>query len=84
MRQYVLQGSQMTAFITMDPTHAPPPPQTIQMAVVVVATVPIFDRLPVFAALFHVRGLVRCDQRLSPAARRRGSDDQLGRQLNPL
>jgi ABC-type glycerol-3-phosphate transport system permease component len=57
LRQYVLQGSQMTAFITMDPTHAPPPPQTIQMAVVVVATVPILIVYP-FLQRYFTRGVL--------------------------
>jgi putative aldouronate transport system permease protein len=57
LRQYVLQGSQLTAFITMDPTQAPPPPQTIQMAVVVVATVPILIVYP-FLQRYFTRGVL--------------------------
>ena len=57
LRQYVLQGSSLTAFVTLDPTQAPPPPQTIQMAVVVVATVPILIVYP-FLQRYFTRGVL--------------------------
>jgi ABC-type glycerol-3-phosphate transport system permease component len=51
LRQYVLQGSVLA--LTPDPNQHPPTAQTIQMAVVVIVTVPILDRLSVLAALLH-------------------------------
>ncbi len=41
LRQYVLQGSALASAVDLDPNQPPPPAQTIQMAVVVIATVPI-------------------------------------------
>jgi len=57
LRQYVLQGSSLAAFITPDPSQAPPPPQTVQMAVVVVATVPILIVYP-FLQRYFTQGVL--------------------------
>ncbi|MBV9326594.1 MAG: carbohydrate ABC transporter permease [Chloroflexi bacterium] len=57
LRQYVLQGSSLAAFITPDPNQAPPPPQTVQMAVVVVATLPILIVYP-FLQRYFTQGVL--------------------------
>jgi putative aldouronate transport system permease protein len=56
LRQYVLQGSLATA-VNPDPGQAPPPAQTIQMAVVVVATVPILIVYP-FLQRYFTQGVL--------------------------
>jgi len=57
LRQYVVQGSSLAAFVTPDPTQPPPPPQTIQMAVVVIATVPILLVYP-FLQRYFTQGVL--------------------------
>lgn len=57
LRQYVLQGSSLSAFLVPDPNYQPPPPQTVQMAVVVVATVPILIVYP-FLQRYFTRGVL--------------------------
>ncbi len=41
LRQYVLQGSSLASAVNLDPNQPAPPSQSIQMAVVVLATAPI-------------------------------------------
>ena len=57
LRQYVLQGSALANAVTLDPNQTPPPAQTIQMAVVVVATVPILIVYP-FLQRYFTRGVL--------------------------
>ena len=57
LRQYVLQGSALANAVTIDPNQPPPPAQTIQMAVVVVATVPILIVYP-FLQRYFTRGVL--------------------------
>lgn len=57
LRQYVLQGSALANAVTVDPAQPPPPAQTIQMAVVVVATVPILIVYPLLQRYF-TRGVL--------------------------
>ena len=58
LRQYVLQGSALLASgVTPDPSQPPPPAQTIQMAVVVIATVPILMVYP-FLQRFFTKGVL--------------------------
>ncbi len=57
LRQYVLQGSALANAVALDPNQPPPPAQTIQMAVVVVATVPILIVYPVLQRYF-TRGVL--------------------------
>ncbi len=57
LRQYVLQGSSLASAVTLDPNQAPPPAQTIQMAVVVVATVPIILVYP-FLQKYFAQGVL--------------------------
>ena len=58
LRQYVLQGSALLASgVTPDPSQPPPPAQTIQMAVVVIATVPILLVYP-FLQRFFTKGVL--------------------------
>jgi ABC-type glycerol-3-phosphate transport system permease component len=52
LRQYVLQGSAMASAITLDPNQPPPPAQTLQMAIVVVATLPILIVYPFLQRYF--------------------------------
>lgn len=56
LRQYVLQGSALAGAVA-DPSIAPPPTQTIQMAVVVLATVPILLVYP-FLQKYFTRGVL--------------------------
>ena len=56
LRQYVLQGSLASA-VTPDPSQPPPPAQTIQMAVVVIATVPILIVYP-FLQRYFTQGVL--------------------------
>jgi ABC-type glycerol-3-phosphate transport system permease component len=55
LRQYVLQGSVLT--IPPDPSTPPPPAQTVQMAVVVVATLPILLVYP-FLQRYFTQGVL--------------------------
>ncbi len=57
LRQYVLQGSALANAVALDPNQPPPPTQTIQMAVVVVATVPILIVYP-FLQRYFMRGVL--------------------------
>jgi putative aldouronate transport system permease protein len=57
LRQYVLQGSAMASALTLDPNQPPPPAQTLQMAIVVVATLPILLVYP-FLQRFFTRGVL--------------------------
>ncbi|HYW87518.1 MAG TPA: carbohydrate ABC transporter permease [Chloroflexota bacterium] len=57
LRQYVLQGSAMASAITLDPNQPPPPAQTLQMAIVVVATLPILVVYP-FLQRYFTRGVL--------------------------
>lgn len=57
LRQYVLQGSALASAINIDPDQPPPPVQTIQMAVVVIATVPILIVYP-FLQKYFTRGVL--------------------------
>ncbi|MGI8690959.1 MAG: carbohydrate ABC transporter permease [Thermomicrobiales bacterium] len=57
LRQYVLQGSALANAATIDPNQPPPPAQTIQMAVVVVATAPILIVYP-FLQRYFTRGVL--------------------------
>ncbi|MDQ6602895.1 MAG: carbohydrate ABC transporter permease [Chloroflexota bacterium] len=57
LRQYVLQGSALANAVALDPNQPPSPAQTIQMAVVVVATVPILIVYPVLQRYF-TRGVL--------------------------
>lgn len=57
LRQYVLQGSALANAVSLDPTIPPPPAQTIQMAVVVIAMVPILIVYP-FLQRYFTRGVL--------------------------
>ncbi len=57
LRQYVLQGSALATAAQLDPNVPPPPAQTIQMAIVVVATLPILVVYP-FLQRFFTRGVL--------------------------
>jgi ABC-type glycerol-3-phosphate transport system permease component len=55
LNQYVLQGSSLATEV--DPNQPPPPPQTIQMAVLVIATVPILLVYP-FLQKYFTKGVL--------------------------
>lgn len=57
LRQYVLQGGALASAVNIDPSQPPPPAQTVQMAVVVIATVPILLVYP-FLQRFFTRGVL--------------------------
>jgi ABC-type glycerol-3-phosphate transport system permease component len=57
LRQYVLQGSALASAVDVDPNQLPPPAQTIQMAIVVIATVPILLVYP-FLQRFFTKGVL--------------------------
>lgn len=57
LRQYVLQGSALASAVNIDPNQPPPPAQTIQMAVVVIATVPILLVYP-FLQKYFTKGVL--------------------------
>lgn len=57
LRQYVLQGSALASAAQFDPNQPPPPAQTIQMAIVVVATVPILLVYP-FLQKYFTKGVL--------------------------
>ena len=67
LRQYVLQGSSLAEATVIDPNQPPPPAQTLQMAVVVIATVPILIVYPLLAEILHARRAQRGHQGLSRA-----------------
>jgi len=57
LRQYVIQGSALASAAQFNPNQPPPPAQTIQMAIVVVATVPILLVYP-FLQKYFTRGVL--------------------------
>ncbi len=57
LRQYVLQGSSLASAVTLDPNQPPPPSQTVQMAVVVLATAPILIVYP-FLQKYFAKGVL--------------------------
>jgi putative aldouronate transport system permease protein len=57
LRQYVLQGSALASAAELNPNQPPPPAQTIQMAIVVLATVPILLVYP-FLQRYFTRGVL--------------------------
>ena len=57
LRQYVLSGSALAAATELDPNQPPPPAQTLQMAIVVVATLPILLVYP-FLQKYFTRGVL--------------------------
>ena len=57
LRQYVLQGSALASAVDIDPNQAPPPTQTIQMAVVVIGTLPILIVYP-FLQKYFTQGVL--------------------------
>ena len=57
LRQYVLQGSTLAATTQLNPDLPPQPVRTIQMAVVVIATVPILCVYP-FLQKYFTRGVL--------------------------
>ncbi len=57
LRQYVLQGGSLADAAVIDPNQPPPPAQTLQMAVVVIATVPILIVYP-FLQKYFTRGVL--------------------------
>ena len=57
LRQYVLMGTNLASTEAVDTGAAPPPPQTIKMAIVVVATVPILLVYP-FLQKYFTKGVL--------------------------
>jgi ABC-type glycerol-3-phosphate transport system permease component len=57
LRQYVLQGSALASAVDLDPNQTPPPTQAIQMAVVVLGTLPILIVYP-FLQKYFTRGVL--------------------------
>ncbi len=57
LRQYVLQGSALASAAQFNPDQPPPPAQTIQMAIVVLATVPILVVYP-FLQKYFTKGVL--------------------------
>ncbi|MGC4191089.1 MAG: carbohydrate ABC transporter permease [Thermomicrobiales bacterium] len=57
LRQYVLQGTALTSSDMLQPGQAPPPAQTIKMAIVVIATVPILCVYP-FLQRYFTKGVL--------------------------
>jgi ABC-type glycerol-3-phosphate transport system permease component len=57
LRQYVLMGTNLAADQSLESGAAPPPPQTIKMAIVVVATVPILLVYP-FLQKYFTKGVL--------------------------
>lgn len=57
LRQYVLQGTALTSADMIQPGAAPPPAQTIKMAIVVIATVPILCVYP-FLQRYFTKGVL--------------------------
>lgn len=57
LRQYVLQGSALASAAQLNPNQPPPPAQTIQMAIVVFATVPILIVYP-FLQKYFTQGVL--------------------------
>lgn len=57
LRQYVLQGSSLASAVELNPATPPPPAATLQMAIVVVATVPILIVYP-FLQKYFTKGVL--------------------------
>jgi putative aldouronate transport system permease protein len=57
LRQVVLQGQSLSGDALSDPSMIPPPPVTIQMAVVVIATIPILLVYP-FLQKYFTKGVL--------------------------
>ncbi len=57
LRQYVLQGSALASATQLNPNQPPPPAETIQMAIVVLATVPILIVYP-FLQKYFTKGVL--------------------------
>lgn len=57
LRQYVLMGSALSTSETMNPNAVPPPAETIKMAIVVVATLPILLAYP-FLQKYFTKGVL--------------------------
>lgn len=57
LQQYVLQGSALATAAQLDPNQPPPPSQTIQMAIIVFATVPILLVYP-FLQRYFTQGVL--------------------------
>jgi ABC-type glycerol-3-phosphate transport system permease component len=57
LRQYVLQGTSLITAANVNPNAPPPPAQTVQMAVVVIATAPILLVYP-FIQKYFARGVL--------------------------
>jgi len=57
LRQYVLQGTALTSADMLQPGQSPPPAQTIKMAIVVIATVPILCVYP-FLQRYFTKGVL--------------------------
>lgn len=57
LRQYVLEGSALVDIANADAATAPPPPQTVKMAIVVIATIPILLVYP-FLQRYFTKGVL--------------------------
>ncbi len=57
LRQYVLEGSALVDVSNIDPSSTPPPPQTVKMAIVMIATVPILLVYP-FLQRYFTKGVL--------------------------
>jgi len=57
LRQYVLLGSDNATASDFNPNRPAPPPRTLQMAIVVIATVPILIVYP-FLQRFFTKGVL--------------------------
>ncbi len=57
LRQYVLQGSAFSGGADYDPSSIPPPARTVQMAVLVIATLPILMVYP-FLQKYFTKGVL--------------------------
>lgn len=57
LRQYVIQGSDIASASDLNPNRPAPPARTLQMAIVVIATVPILVVYP-FLQRFFTRGVL--------------------------
>lgn len=57
LRQYVLQGTNLATAQSVEANSVPPPPETIKMAIVVVATVPILLVYP-FLQKYFTKGVL--------------------------
>ncbi len=57
LQQYVLQGSALASAAQLNPNQPPPPSQTIQMAIIVFATVPILLVYP-FLQKYFTKGVL--------------------------